>query len=1085
MQFETRIIDGKPSIFYKDDAPKTNIKKPNTKNKQAKKDIHRSMDISGEIDMVKPSPRQINVKNTEKIKSITNVLNQNGIKLTPDQLINLISQVQTTDTKREKSISRMDTADRNGDSDYRFLNNKSNLKKTQDQDFVNVYRPPQIVIAEDDEIEQPKPKPIIQETVNANKSNDRMSLIEKKKLKWQQDKEMVDKLNQQENQDNYKFFTQQPISQNNFARTSSLPRSGLTPEPPIGKISLAEKKRLQWQQEKDAQENLKKFPGPINDLSNYRQTPDKFFQNEIRKSNSLNNLIQNQEYQNYATNDVKQAQQQPQQQQRYSLMEKKKQKWNLEKENNNGEHWPYGKPGVGVGRIQEQTQAQVQNRPKTHPDPFEEFNKIKEQIEAITATENKIKNEQILSSVNQRTEEKQTVFHDQIKVPAAMRTSIMFGGVMYDDEIKKTKELERKKWLADLEEQKKEKLIESQRATNTNHQTNNSAPNPPITPRHFEEEKNFGRTRNLLDPAQIEELERKKKQSLQHKMEIEAQIAEKKRIKMLEEEIQTLNNLKIENEAKEIKETNQFNEELKKNQIHYQNFEKILNSSRHANSDVAPSVLLGENNKFDQESKTVRSNITDSRSNEIYRKMQEAELAAAEEKHKKLLKRLQKGGHDTTQLERKFAETKARLTGNPIQIDNPKNNNNNNNSNHHQISNIPGLNFSGIESSRVNNNTSQLSVISDHENRLERQKELLAKKVLGTNKENEVNTESSRIQKIFQLLREDTTGLPAEITEEDLKILLKNVVKTEDTPKGKQMVQKKEFKAQKKEEKKIEEEPSKSGIGKDGKPIWNYKNLKGRKVIKNSEKDPFYHERAQKAEERKRQRLEYYQNLSQKNGQKYKEFTERKQQQNEPMRKDSYEDHLRDNRTSVVSSMSNASTQYDDRKPPRFASNSNKQQTESIMNLLTKNLASNPIYEEDEDMFLKETKPKGNYDLQLKNSSFSSFGDSNRGFVPFMRTNEVLDPVHAGSPVPPSRESSAIKRDREKARQAYIQNMKPSDYGFSYDDDPLLNNGLVRNNPTPRQEQILSQLASLKQSLIQKQKEIASSITYDSNDNYE
>ena len=29
--------------------------------------------------------------------------------------------------------------------------------------------------------------------------------------------------------------------------------------------------------------------------------------------------------------------------------------------------------------------------------------------------------------------------------------------------------------------------------------------------------------------------------------------------------------------------------------------------------------------------------------------------------------------------------------------------------------------------------------------------------------------------------------------------------------------------------------------------------------------------------------------------------------------------------------------------------------------------------------------------------------------------------------------------------------------------DPLLNNGLVKNNPTPRQEQILSQLATLKQ----------------------
>lgn len=55
--------------------------------------------------------------------------------------------------------------------------------------------------------------------------------------------------------------------------------------------------------------------------------------------------------------------------------------------------------------------------------------------------------------------------------------------------------------------------------------------------------------------------------------------------------------------------------------------------------------------------------------------------------------------------------------------------------------------------------------------------------------------------------------------------------------------------------------------------------------------------------------------------------------------------------------------------------------------------------------------------------------------------------------------------------------MKPADYGNNYQaayeaineltnrrkKDPLLNNGLIKSNPTPRQEQILSQLASLKQ----------------------
>lgn len=68
--------------------------------------------------------------------------------------------------------------------------------------------------------------------------------------------------------------------------------------------------------------------------------------------------------------------------------------------------------------------------------------------------------------------------------------------------------------------------------------------------------------------------------------------------------------------------------------------------------------------------------------------------------------------------------------------------------------------------------------------------------------------------------------------------------------------------------------------------------------------------------------------------------------------------------------------------------------------------------------------------------------------------------------------------------KAYFKNQNPADYGSdlyssnnyeslqqgqvnrnrtSSNKDPLINNGLVKNSPTPRQEQILSQLATLKQ----------------------
>ena len=95
-----------------------------------------------------------------------------------------------------------------------------------------------------------------------------------------------------------------------------------------------------------------------------------------------------------------------------------------------------------------------------------------------------------------------------------------------------------------------------------------------------DEEKTFGRTRMLLDPAQIDEMERKKKAAMQHKREIDAQIAEKKRIQMLEEEIKQLNDLKFENEAKHIKSINQINQETKQKQPQYANLNVSLNNTQ-------------------------------------------------------------------------------------------------------------------------------------------------------------------------------------------------------------------------------------------------------------------------------------------------------------------------------------------------------------------------------------------------------------------------------------------------------------------------------------------------------------------------
>ena len=45
------------------------------------------------------------------------------------------------------------------------------------------------------------------------------------------------------------------------------------------------------------------------------------------------------------------------------------------------------------------------------------------------------------------------VLNDQTRVPAAMRTNLLFGDVRFEDDVKSAKELERRQWLDDLRKQ--------------------------------------------------------------------------------------------------------------------------------------------------------------------------------------------------------------------------------------------------------------------------------------------------------------------------------------------------------------------------------------------------------------------------------------------------------------------------------------------------------------------------------------------------------------------------------------------------------------------------------------------------------
>jgi hypothetical protein len=116
----------------------------------------------------------------------------------------------------------------------------------------------------------------------------------------------------------------------------------------------------------------------------------------------------------------------------------------------------------------------------------------------------------------------------------------------------------------------------------------------------------FGRTRNLLDPAQLDELERKRNKNLQHKLDIEAQIAEKKRIKNLEDQVETLGNMKIENEAKQMTNALNASEQQKQKQPHYHNFEKIL-ATQNGPPTMASIMQGGDASQPDPDSQSSRN----------------------------------------------------------------------------------------------------------------------------------------------------------------------------------------------------------------------------------------------------------------------------------------------------------------------------------------------------------------------------------------------------------------------------------------------------------------------------------------------
>jgi hypothetical protein len=472
----------------------------------------------------------------------------------------------------------------------------------------------------------------------------------------------------------------------------------------------------------------------------------------------------------------------------------------------------------------------------------------------------------------------------------------------------------------------------------------------------------------------------------------------------MDQDVQFQDNQKIENEAKLMNMT-QTQEVQKRKQHYFGNDEKNEEKDSHRNNSTKTPEEAIDNAQLP---------------------LLQAEYNAALEKHRRLLLKLQRGGHDTEKLENKFNEfrTKCRSMGVNVGNDASPTNaktavNSKNRKDDNDVPSKPGAKQKQQQQRKQQPPQQEFEYDRQHRHRQEESDD-------GS------QVDQSKLKQLFNLLREDTNDMPIEMTEENVKLLLKKVAKNPElmnnnnntSNKGNQSKDKEnnKFSTRTIEKQKVvtPQEPKKKRVGVNERPKWGYKNLEGKKMVPNSQKDPFHKERQNIADERRQLQIDQLKALIELNNQK-------SQKRYSPM--DGDDDDVDDENEEVINVRKHALSQSrqapERRQQQQQQSSSSNTKQESIMNLLNnRNLRNKPIYEEDNDNdnddLYNKNRAKTNTQRRLKQSRQNdddSGKNSNMGFVPFMRTDEFLDPAHAASPVPASRESTATNRNREKARQ--------------------------------------------------------------------
>ncbi|CAF3506044.1 unnamed protein product [Rotaria sp. Silwood1] len=211
-------------------------------------------------------------------------------------------------------------------------------------------------------------------------------------------------------------------------------------------------------------------------------------------------------------------------------------------------------------------------------------------------------------------------------------------------------------------------------------------------------------------------------------------------------------------------------------------------------------------------------------------------------------------------------------------------------------------------------------------------------------------------------------------------------------------------------------------------PLWNYQNPKHREYIPNSKRDPHYE---------KRHRSKYH------------------EQENF--------DHIDDiQKKPTYNRWKSDSELQQERKEKKTIPTNRTHSTVLKHNIYPKNEHNINIPREKISQQAFLITKTDNDDTHYNNISSL---DKYEHFIPYTRTDDVLDPSKAFSPIPPSRETSAHTQqvitttndDHHRRQNASVQ---PTPYHV----------------PPSRQEHILQQLTAIKENLVRRQQEVATSM---------